>query len=80
VLKGHGLTERNSPVEFVAVPYYAWQNRGIDEMIVWIVEDPNVLSSDGGSKMPMKNPDPANLVTMGDLIAGNHLIYERHER
>ena len=68
MLKGRGLAERGSPVEFVAVPYYAWQNRGIDEMTVWIVEDPNLISSDGGSKISMKNPDPANLVTMGDLI------------
>ena len=59
VLKGRGLTGRDRPVEFVAVPYYAWQNRGIDEMTVWIVEDPNVLSPDGGDSISRKNPaDP----------------------
>jgi len=47
VLKGKGLADGDRPADFVAVPYYAWQNRGIDEMTVWIVEDPSVLSSDG---------------------------------
>ena len=69
VLNGQGLTEGDRPVEFVAVPYYAWQNRGVDEMTVWIVEDPNMLSSGGGSDMPMKDPDPANLVTSGTISA-----------
>jgi hypothetical protein len=46
VLKGKGLADGDTSVEFVAVPYYAWQNRGIDEMTVWIVEDPNVLASE----------------------------------
>ena len=69
VLNGQGLTEGDRPVEFVAVPYYAWQNRGVDEMTVWIVEDPNMLSSGGGSDMPMKYPDPANLVTSGTISA-----------
>jgi len=47
VLKGKGMTDDDRSIEFVAVPYYAWQNRGIDEMTVWIIEDPNKLSSNG---------------------------------
>ena len=57
VLKGRGLTEGDRPVEFVAVPYYAWQNRGIDEMTVWIVEDPDVLSSTQSNNAPVKEPN-----------------------
>jgi len=57
VLKGRGLTEGDRPVGFVAVPYYAWQNRGIDEMTVWIVEDPDVLSSGQSNNAPMKEPN-----------------------
>jgi len=47
VLKGKGMADGDRPVEFVAVPYYVWQNRGIDEMTVWIIEDPSALASDG---------------------------------
>jgi len=39
VLKGQGLADGKTPVEFTAVPYYAWQNRGLGEMNVWIIED-----------------------------------------
>jgi len=38
VLLAKGLVEGEAPVKLTAVPYYAWQNRGIDEMTVWIVE------------------------------------------
>jgi len=38
VLLAKGLAEGDQPVQLTAVPYYAWQNRGIDEMTVWIVE------------------------------------------
>jgi len=37
VLRGQALAEGGRPVAFTAVPYYAWQNRGIDEMAVWIL-------------------------------------------
>ncbi len=40
VLRGKGLADDRQSVEFTAVPYYAWQNRGIDEMTVWLIEGP----------------------------------------
>jgi len=39
VLKGRCLADGKRPVEFAGVPYYAWQNRGVDEMAVWLIED-----------------------------------------
>jgi len=39
VLKGRGLADGSRPVAFTAVPYYAWQNRGVDEMTVWLIEN-----------------------------------------
>lgn len=38
VLRGKGLSADKSPVDFTAVPYYAWQNRGPGAMTVWMVE------------------------------------------
>jgi len=38
VLLTRGLAKGGELVKLTAVPYYAWQNRGIDEMTVWIVE------------------------------------------
>jgi hypothetical protein len=40
VLHGTGLADENRDVEFTAVPYYAWQNRGIHEMTAWLIESP----------------------------------------
>ena len=37
VIRGRGLLGAK-PVDITAVPYYAWQNRGIGEMTVWITE------------------------------------------
>jgi len=39
VLQGRGLADGKRPVAFTAVPYYAWQNRGVDEMTVWLNEE-----------------------------------------
>ena len=39
VLRGRGLADGKAPVDITAVPYYAWQNRGVGEMTVWIIED-----------------------------------------
>jgi len=39
VIRGRGLVGGTEPVEITAVPYYAWQNRDIGEMTVWIIED-----------------------------------------
>lgn len=39
VLLGRGLADGKTPVAVTAVPYYAWQNRGVGEMTVWIIED-----------------------------------------
>jgi hypothetical protein len=46
VLKGKALSRTlsggNEPVEFTAVPYYAWDHRKPGEMMVWIPEDPSL--------------------------------------
>jgi len=39
VLCGRGLADGKAPVDITAVPYDAWQNRGVGEMSVWIIED-----------------------------------------
>jgi hypothetical protein len=41
VLQGRALADGQRPITLTAVPYYAWQNRGIHEMIVWIRHTPN---------------------------------------
>ena len=38
VLRAKGLADGKTPVVITVVPYYAWQNRGIGEMTVWIIE------------------------------------------
>ncbi|MBN1395826.1 MAG: glycoside hydrolase family 127 protein, partial [Pirellulales bacterium] len=38
VLRGKGLDADKREVDWTAVPYHAWQNRGIDEMTVWLIE------------------------------------------
>jgi hypothetical protein len=53
--------EGRRPAEFTAVPYYAWQNRGIDEMTVWIIEGPTVALAGSGGEGPSEKPDPSNL-------------------
>jgi hypothetical protein len=71
VLRGRGLARGAEPVEFTAVPYYAWQNRGIDEMSVWLVEDPELARASEGEERtgPMAKPDPTNLLTSGTISA-----------
>jgi len=39
VLTGKALTSKNETVEFTAIPYYAWQNRGIDRMTAWLFQN-----------------------------------------
>jgi hypothetical protein len=41
VLQGQALAGGQRPTTLTAVPYYAWQNRGIHEMMVWIPQTPN---------------------------------------
>ena len=47
VLKGSAIPRVNgnatpAPVQFTAVPYYAWDNREPGQMVVWIPEDPKL--------------------------------------
>ena len=42
VICGKGMLG-TKPVDITAVPYYAWQNRGIGEMTVWIIEDKTLV-------------------------------------
>jgi len=39
ILRGNAVNSENEPVRFTAIPYYAWQNRGIHEMTVWLYQD-----------------------------------------
>lgn len=42
LLEGRGLAEDGKPVKVTAVPYYAWENRGVGEMTAWPIEDPEL--------------------------------------
>ncbi|MEI8376429.1 MAG: beta-L-arabinofuranosidase domain-containing protein [Planctomycetota bacterium] len=68
VLHGTGLADGKNAVEFTAIPYYAWQNRGIHEMTAWLVENPRILA-ERDAEGPMRVPNPANLATAGRLSA-----------
>ncbi len=57
VLRTRALADGKTPVDITAVPYYAWENRGIDEMAVWLIEDAALCY-----KRPA--PDPANRATL----------------
>ena len=46
VLTGNAINSDNKPVRFTAIPYYAWQNRGIHEMTVWIYGDIDHIEED----------------------------------
>ncbi|MBA7524137.1 hypothetical protein ES705_16274 [subsurface metagenome] len=46
VLNGIAINSGNEPVQFTAIPYYAWQNRGIHEMTVWMYQDINQINDD----------------------------------
>ncbi len=46
VLNGIAINSENEPVQFTAIPYYAWQNRGIHEMTVWMYQDINQINDD----------------------------------
>ncbi len=43
VLTGNVLTSKEETVEFMAIPYYAWQNRGIDRMTAWLFQNFEIL-------------------------------------
>jgi DUF1680 family protein len=45
VLKGEALDKGAKPVQFTAVPYYAWDNRVPGQMAVWLPEDPQLLTT-----------------------------------
>lgn len=68
VLRGKGVADGKKPVEFTAIPYYAWANRGVHEMTAWPIEDPHLLAGPKGDG-PMRTPDPANLATAGRITA-----------
>ena len=41
VLQGQALADGQRPIALTAVPYYAWQNRGVHGMTVWILDRSN---------------------------------------
>ena len=57
VIRGKSLARgeraETKPVEFTAIPYYAWDHRAAGEMAVWIPEDPSLAR-------PVPKPTLAN--------------------
>jgi hypothetical protein len=41
VIRGQALADGERPIALTAVPYHAWQNRGVHKMAVWIPEGAN---------------------------------------
>lgn len=48
----------SEPHQLVAIPYYAWANRGMGEMAVWLPRDPSLARP-----TPIVPPDPIATVT-----------------
>jgi len=46
ILTGNAINSDYQHVRFTAIPYYAWQNRGIHEMTVWIYGDVDQIEKD----------------------------------
>ena len=40
-VQGKAFADGQRPITLTAVPYYAWQNRGIHGMIVWVLDAPS---------------------------------------
>ena len=53
VLLGQGTMPDGNAVRFVAVPYFAWQNRGIAALATLLIEDRARLESE---KAPVAKP------------------------
>jgi DUF1680 family protein len=49
VLTGVGLSGDN-PVHFVAIPYYAWQNRGISQLSTLLIQDRSVTQREEATR------------------------------
>jgi len=45
-IKGHALNADGKEQKFMAIPYYAWANRGKGEMTVWLRTSTNTLPGD----------------------------------
>jgi DUF1680 family protein len=54
--EGDGRKAVTEPVEFTAIPYYAWAHRGQGEMAVWLPRTPDVAD-------PLPMPTVASLAT-----------------
>ena len=65
VLCGRGLADGKRPADVTAVPCYAWQNRGIGEMTVWIIEDAGLCKDKAKTDSPT-SPRPARLQPFED--------------
>jgi len=63
VILGRGLVRGTEPVALTAVPYYAWQNRGIGEMAVWVIEDAALCDALPQTTTGKVKLDPKNLAT-----------------
>jgi hypothetical protein len=47
VSRGEDEKLRTKTVKFTAVPYYAWANRALGEMVIWLAERPEVAEVPG---------------------------------
>jgi DUF1680 family protein len=62
VIKGHALNAAGKEQPFMAIPYYAWANRGKGEMAVWLRNTTNALPGDlprtmaSGSHVTLSHP------------------------
>jgi len=50
VLSGTAITSRNDTVRFKALPYYAWQNRGIYRMTTWLYRGASLIKNTNSLK------------------------------
>ena len=73
VIRGKGLAGGKTPADFTAVPYYAWQNRGVGQMAVWLIENPDQALRAVGVG-PLDGGDPTNLLTRGTVTASTPMV------
>lgn len=66
VLQGKGDVDEKT-VDFTAIPYYAWQNRGVHPMTTWMYENRTASAS------PMPESNPENQLIRATLRASTRM-------
>ncbi len=75
VLRGRGLADGEKVVDFTAIPYYAWQNRGIHDMTAWLIEDPKLLAGRNLDD-PLRRPSSASTAHRRSRFAAIDPVYD----